>query len=62
MVSVLAITPKVSMNKNTSQGQIHHSFTRSSCFLPDDSAGKIAKDESVFLCQHYSTMILHARI
>jgi hypothetical protein len=33
-----------SMNKDISQGQINHTLLRSSCLLPDDSAGKIARE------------------
>jgi hypothetical protein len=33
-----------SMNKNCSQGQIRHSFARSSYLLPDDSAGRIDRE------------------
>jgi hypothetical protein len=32
------------MNKNTSLGQILISFAHSSCLLPDDSAGMIARE------------------
>jgi hypothetical protein len=32
------------MNKNTWQGQILIPFTHFSCYLPDDSAGRIARE------------------
>jgi hypothetical protein len=41
-------------------------FACSSCLLPHDSAGKIARalvnESGDFLCQHHSIMVLHAHI
>jgi hypothetical protein len=49
------------MNANTLQGQIHHPFARPSCMLPDDSAGRIARE--LWWTNQFSPLdFLHAHI